>query len=116
MTLLGNLDEAFTWISKRVILSDIQSIASYNQAEILHHVQRRLTNPQEILAAENLVPLTAFEHTMVHAGKILIVCVGFGRFAVTDMNGAHFIANTTAFMKVFNNYLSEWIAKEGARK
>lgn len=116
MSFLGNADEAFTWISKRVIQKDILSIVSYNSAEILHHMERRLSNPSEILAAENLVPLTAFEHTMVHAGKILIVKVGFGRFAVTDMNGAHFIANTMAFMKVWNNYLSEWIAKEGARK
>lgn len=108
MSQLSNLDEAFTWISKRIIQKDIMSIVSYNPAEIIHHVKRRLSNPTEILDATNLVPLTAFEHTMVHDGKIIITNVGLGRFAVTDMNGAHFIANTEEFMAKWNYLLNEW--------
>lgn len=115
LTLLGDIDEAFTWISKKVLQKGVMSIVSYNPAEIFHHVKRRLTNPTEILAAENLVPLTAFEHTMVHDGKIVVVNTGFGRFAVTDMNGAHFLANTMEFMKLWNYYVKEWIEK-GAGK
>ena len=116
MSELGNLDEAFTWISKKVLQRGVMSIASYNPAEIFHHMERRLTNPTEILAAENLVPLTAFEHTMVHAGKITIKPLGYGTFAIVDINGAHFLTDTMPFMKLWNNYLKEWIEKEGVKK
>jgi hypothetical protein len=109
MSYLGNLDEAFTWIAGKVIVSGVTSAVSNNPAEIIHHLERRLANPEAILLAENLVPLTAYEHILVHSPTPQIRLVRKNGFLyVYDQHGAKFRANLKEFYLTWNRYLEEW--------
>lgn len=112
---LGNLDEAFTFISKKVLRDGVESIISNNPAEICHHMSRRLTSPQSILDAKNLAPVTGKEHYYIHAGRILVDPSkdGDGRITVVDFYGAHFIVNPKEFRDLWQHYLDEWYSKRG---
>jgi len=105
---LGNLDEAFTWISRQVIQQGVMSVVSYNPAEICHHLERRLVSPQSILDAKNLAPVTGREHTYIHSGGILVHATKDGRIAVVDLYGARFVADTTEFQRIWQKYLDLW--------
>jgi len=112
---LGDLDEAFTWISKKVIQEGVMSVVSYQTAEICHHLERRLTNPTAILNPKKIAPITGREHTIVHNGTntIQIAEASNGKLAVVDMNGARFQVDTTEFQKCWQHYLDEWYSKRG---
>lgn len=109
---LGNLDEAFTWISKKVLQAGVMSVVSYNPAEICHHLERRLTNPTAILDPKKLAPVTGREHDMVHAGTIKIDSAPDGKLSVVDMNGAKFLSDTKEFCKLWQHYLNLWWANK----
>lgn len=110
---LGNLDEAFTWISKRVLQEGVMSVVSYQPAEICHHLERRLTNPTAILNSFGLAPITAREHVMVHDGTIRIEKTGDGKLSIVDALGARFISDPKEFRKLWQHYLDEWYANKG---
>jgi hypothetical protein len=105
---LGDLGEAFTWISKRVLREGIESIISNNPAEILHHMERRLSAPERILDATNLAPVTGREHNLIHTGKILLGSTPEGKIAIVDFWGAHFMANPLHFRELWNYWLWKW--------
>lgn len=109
---LGNLDEAFTWISKKVLQQGVMSVVSYNQAEICHHLERRLTNPTAILDPFKLAPVTGKEHDMVHSGAIQIASAPDGKLSVVDSNGAHFRVDAKEFRDLWQHYLDLWWANK----
>lgn len=111
---LGNLDEAFTWISKKVLQDGVMSVVSYQPAEIFHHLERRLTNPTAILDPYKLAPVTAREHDMVHAGRIHIDSTPTRKLSVVDFYGAKFLSDPAEFRELWQHYLDEWYAKGGA--
>jgi len=84
MSYLGDLDEAFTSISKKVLQEGIESILSNNPTEICHHIERRLTAPERILDSTNLAPVTGKKHSYIHSGRILLVPNDKGKIAVVD--------------------------------
>jgi hypothetical protein len=114
MSYLSELDEAFTWISKKVLKEEIESIISNNQAEICHHMERRLSEPQKILDAENLAPVTGKEHNLIHAGIILVRPTENGKISVVDLYGAHFLSNPKHFRELWNYWKDKW-QERGAR-
>lgn len=65
-------DKIFTKISKKVLDGETRSALSDRPAEIIHHMERRLTRPDLILEASNLIPLSAEEHDAVHRGEIIL--------------------------------------------
>lgn len=109
---LGNLDEAFTWISKKVLQEGVMSVVSYNPAEICHHLERRLTNPTAILDSHKIAPITAREHTTVHDGTrtIQISEASNGNLYIVDLLGARFQANPERFRELWQYYLDRWYA------
>jgi hypothetical protein len=96
----------FTIVSKIVLVrTEIQSIVSVNRAEILHHYHRRLTDPEAILDPYNLIPLTAYEHVLVHQGKISIEPLrrfGIPMWKVRDEYGAKFT------VPISEEFVVEW--------
>jgi hypothetical protein len=67
---LGDADALFSAVAEKVLIDGVISAMSDRPAEIIHHIYRRLNNPDRILDAENLVPLTAAEHGALHNGAI----------------------------------------------
>jgi len=111
---LGNLDEAFTWISRQVIQQGVMSVVSYNPAEICHHLERRLTNPTAILDSHKIAPITGREHTIVHdgTGTIQITEATNGNLYIVDSLGAKFQANPERFRELWQYYLDRWYSKQ----
>jgi hypothetical protein len=89
MSYLSDLDARFTDISERVLKRGFHSALSNHLAEIIHHYERRLTNPTMLLDENNLIPLTAEEHSLLHDGKIRILKSASGYHCI-DRNGARF--------------------------
>jgi hypothetical protein len=109
---LSELDEAFTWISKKVLQEGVLSIVSYQPAQIVHHLERRLTNPSAMLDSYKLVPLTAREHDLVHSGRILLLRGETGSLSVRDELGARFVARLNDFYEAWQRHYNSWITRK----
>lgn len=107
---LGEAGEVFTKVSKQVLAEGVSSALSMHDAEIIHHLERRLTNPNKILDAENLVPLTGYEHDMVHKGVITLQKTG-GYISAIDGNGAKWRLDLKKFVLIWNSALTAELKK-----
>jgi hypothetical protein len=104
MSYLSDLDRRFTETSQKVISSGIMSALSQNPAEIIHHYERRLTNPLIVLDENNLIPMTAWEHVLVHDGKIIIYEIK-GFYYCIDEHGARFRLKLDKFRQLWREEL-----------